>query len=119
VVVVLEGVASRLGADGLKRVLRRVRQDAPDATVLLDLPGIDPPDSQPARAAAVSSVRSRWASPSGTAAASLTTRDLRLMGWAVDEDQWMSARPELRAPSGMAICSGMEAFRVLRLRRDA
>ncbi len=114
VLVVLEGVATRIGADGLKRLLGRIRRDAPHAHVVADLPGIvQPPKVQ--RAIAVGSARSRWSSPQGTGASALTTRELRRLGWRPTEDLWFAARPELRAPSGMAVCSGMEALRVMML----
>jgi O-methyltransferase involved in polyketide biosynthesis len=112
--VVLEGVASRLGIEGLKRLLGRVRRDAPASRVIVDLPGILQSTSG-GQAIAVGSARSRWASPFGTGASALKTRELRRLGWAVFEDVWLAARPELRAPSGIAICSGMEALRVLHL----
>lgn len=111
--VVLEGVASRIGIEGLKRLLGRVRRDAPHATVIVDLPGILQSASAGGQAIAVGSARSRWASPIGTGASALRTKELSRLGWRVREDVWFAARPELRAPSGMAICSGMEALRVL------
>jgi O-methyltransferase involved in polyketide biosynthesis len=111
--VVLEGVASRIGIEGLKRLLGRVRRDAPAARVIVDLPGILQSATPGAQAMAVGSARSRWASPIGTGASALRTRELARLGWQVHEDVWFAARPELRAPSGMAICSGMEALRVL------
>ena len=115
--VVLEGVAVRLGLPALEALLQRIRSDAPRAIVVLDLPGILPSGGPTARSAvAVGSSRSRWMSAQGTGAAALTRRTLRRLGWSVQEDVWMSARPELRAPSGMPICSGTEAFRLLTLR---
>lgn len=117
--VVLEGVASRIGSEGLKRLLARIRRDAPGARVIVDLPGIlQAPGQMHQAAAAVGSARSRWTSPHGTGASAVRTIELRRMGWRVEEDAWLSARPELRAPSGMAICSGMEALRVLSLRPE-
>jgi O-methyltransferase involved in polyketide biosynthesis len=113
--VVLEGVASRVGLEGLKRVLVRLRADVPDARVLVDLPGILHASSS-AQAVAVGVARSRWMSPQGTGAAALQGRDLRRLGWVVDDDVWLAARPELRAPSGVAVCAGMEALRVMSLR---
>lgn len=113
--VVLEGVASRVGLEGLKRVLARLRADVPGARVLVDLPGILHASSS-AQAVAVGVARSRWMSPHGTGAAALQDRDLQRLGWQVDDDVWLAARPELRAPSGVAVCAGMEALRVLSLR---
>jgi len=118
VLVVLEGVAVRLGVPGLEALLQRVRSDAPRARVILDLPGILQAQggASVGGAVAVGSARSRWMSAQGTGAAALSQRTLRRLGWEVREDTWMSARPELRAPSGMPICSGTEAFRLLTLR---
>jgi len=117
VLVVLEGVAVRLGLPGLESLLQRIRADAPRATVLVDLPGIlQGHGAQQRGAVAVGSARSRWMSAKGTGAAALGLRTLKRLGWQVQEDVWMSARPELRAPSGMPICSGTEAFRLLTLR---
>ncbi len=112
--VILEGVASRLGVEGLKRLLGRIRHDAPHAHVLVDLPGVLQ-TSNAAPTVAIGSSRTRWSSPNGTGASSVHLRDLRRLGWRPHEDSWFASRPELRAPSGMAICSGMEALRVLHL----
>lgn len=112
VLVVAEGVASRHGIDSLKRLLGRIRQDAPNAKVILDVPGIlanQPPASQPGTG------RTRWASPASTGAAALSSAEIARLGWRAEDDVWLSARPELRAPSGMAICVGMEALRVVKL----
>lgn len=116
VLVNLEGVSVRLGVPGTRDLLRRIRRDAPTATVLLDLPGILQPQVQTGRAAAVGSARSRWMGAAATGAASISNRELRNLGWLVVDDEWSAARPELRAPSGMPICSGVEAIRVVRLR---
>ncbi len=113
-VVVLEGVASRVGLEGLKRVLMRIRQDIPHAHVLVDLPGILH-STTTAQAVAVGVARSRWMSAVGTGASALPPRELQRMGWTVGDDVWLAARPELRAPSGVAMCAGMEALRVLQL----
>jgi hypothetical protein len=112
----LEGVSVRLGVGGTKDLLKRLRRDAPTATVILDLPGILQAQAASGRAAAVGSARSRWMSAAATGAASIPTRELRHLGWSVVDDVWSAARPELRAPSGMPICAGVEAMRVLRLR---
>lgn len=112
----LEGVSVRLGVSGTKDLLRRLRRDAPTATVILDLPGILQAQTASGRAAAVGSARSRWMSAAATGAACITTKDLGHLGWKVVDDVWSAARPELRAPSGMPICSGVEALRVVRLR---
>lgn len=112
----LEGVSTRVGVEGTRALLRRLRHDAPTATVLLDLPGILQPKVQSGRAAAVSSTRSRWLGAAATGAAAISTRDLYHLGYIPIDDEWSAARPELRTPSGIAICSGVEAIRVLRLR---
>lgn len=113
--VVMEGVAARLGLDSVKRLLGRVRRDAPDAKVVVDLPGILQSTTSGSTASAVGSARSRWANAGATSAAALTRNELERLGWTVLDDVWLAARPELRAPSGMAICSGMEALRVMKL----
>jgi O-methyltransferase involved in polyketide biosynthesis len=113
ILVVLEGVAARLGIDIAKRILTRIRRDAPNARVVLDLPGILQSTQNPGGAPI--GARTRWASPAATSAASLTGIELERIGWRIEEDVWLAARPELRAPSGMAMCSGMEALRVIRL----
>ncbi len=115
VVVVLEGVATRLGITELKRMLRRLRADAPQARVIVDLPGLLEPTDHPSRAAAVSSLRSRWASPAGTTAEAIGTQQLLDMGGCLHEDHSPAARPELCSASGIATCSGMEACRVVHL----
>jgi O-methyltransferase involved in polyketide biosynthesis len=113
--VVLEGVASRVGLEGLKGVLTRLRHDVPHAHVIVDLPGILH-STTTAQAVAVGVARSRWMSAVGTGASALHERDLERIGWLPHDDVWLSARPELRAPSGVAMCAGMEALRVLLLR---
>lgn len=113
--VVLEGVAVRLGVDGLVRLLTQIREDRPRATVLVDLPGMIQTQPTVGAALAVGSNRSRWTSAAATGAASLDRRRIRRLGWSVRDDLWMAGRPELRAPSGLAICSGVEAYRILRL----
>ena len=75
---------------------------------------------EPVRAArwgqvAVGVARSRWMSAVGTGASALQARDLARLGWVARDDVWLAARPELRAPSGVAMCAGMEALRVLYL----
>jgi O-methyltransferase involved in polyketide biosynthesis len=116
VLIVLEGVAVRLGVPRLRELLERLRGDVPRATILLDLPGMLQSQQVTGAALAVGTARARWTSAAATGAASLTRRQIHHLGWRVHDDVWMSARPELRAPSGVAICSGMEAFRVLRLK---
>ncbi|MEZ4237141.1 MAG: class I SAM-dependent methyltransferase [Myxococcota bacterium] len=115
--VVLEGVASRLGLESCKRLLGRIRRDVREARVIVDLPGILPAQSSGAggTAQAIGSARSRWASPGPTSAAAIRRDELERLGWTVLDDVWLAARPEVRAPSGISICSGMEALRVMKL----
>jgi O-methyltransferase involved in polyketide biosynthesis len=113
--VVLEGVGSRLGLDAVKRLLVRIRRDVGDARVVVDLPGLLPASGSSGTAKAIASSRSRWASPGPTSASAIGRDELERIGWTVLDDVWLAARPEVRAPSGIAICSGMEALRVLKL----
>jgi O-methyltransferase involved in polyketide biosynthesis len=113
--VVVEGVAARLGVDSLKRLLGRIRRDAPNARVIVDLPGIVQSTQGGNVGAPIGSGRTRWGSPVATGATAIRATDLERLGWRVDDDVWLAARPELRAPSGMAICVGMEALRVMKL----
>lgn len=113
--VVLEGTATRLGADGLLALLARIRRQAPRAHVILDVPGFLGPGPMASRPAAAGTARVRWLSALSTGAAIVPVRALTELGYEVQEDFWLAARPELRAPSGMPICPGMEACRVLRL----
>lgn len=113
--VVMEGAATRLGADGLLTLLARVRREAPNAHVLVDLPGFLGPGPVPTRPTAAGTARARWLGATSTGAATVRSRQLLALGYRIVEDTWLAARPELRAPSGMPICPGMEAIRVLRL----
>ena len=114
--VTLEGVSTRLGPQKTLSLLARLRQDAPEATVILDLPGfLNSSVGLGGRPAVVGSVRSRWSSATASGAAQIKTAEIAALGFEVVEDSWFAARPELRAPSGMPICSGMEAFRVMLL----
>lgn len=113
--VVLEGVASRLGADGLLSLLARFRRDSPNIRVVVDLPGFLGPGPVPARPTAGGTSRLRWLGAGNTGAAILRGSDLARLGYRVVDDTWLSARPDLRATSGTPICPGMDALRVLRL----
>jgi len=114
--VTLEGVSTRLGPQKTLVLLERIRLDAPDASVIIDLPGfLNSSVGMGGRPAVVGSVRSRWSSATTSGAAQIRTDQIRALGFEVVEDSWFAARPELRAPSGMPICSGMEAFRVMLL----
>ena len=115
VIVNLEGAATRLGLRLLVRVLAQIRRDCPRARVIVDFPGFLtrtgsghlPPPTAPSRL--------RWEGLHETGAGKITNGHLRQMGWAVDEDIWIASRPELRAPSGVSICDGVDGIRVLRL----
>lgn len=111
--VSLEGVAARLGVEGLRRLLGRIRKDAPSARVIVDLPGILHHDA--GTTYVMSRVGPVWGAPGATSAAALGRTALRRLGWAVTEDVWLAARPELRAASGMTQCAGMDALRVMAL----
>ncbi len=114
--VILEGVSTRLGPQKALALLARLRQDAPQASVIIDLPGfLNSSVGMGGRPAVVGSVRSRWSSATSSGAAQIKTAQVVDLGFEVVEDTWFAARPELRAPSGMPICSGMEAFRVMML----
>ncbi len=112
--VVLEGVASRIPMARLQGLLRAIRDTCPGARVILDVPGFfqdQPEDASPVGAAS----RARWGSIYDSRAFSLKIAELRRMGYRVLEEVCLSARPDLRGPSGSVVCSGMDALRVLRL----
>ncbi|MEQ1566401.1 MAG: hypothetical protein ABMA64_12240 [Myxococcota bacterium] len=113
--VVLEGVAARLGVESVKRMLGRVRRDAPNARVVVDLPGILQPTDAVGPPLAATASGTRWIDPDTTSAAALERSALIRLGWRIEEDVWLAGRPELRAPSGMAVCPGVEPLRVLKL----
>jgi hypothetical protein len=116
-VVVLEGVATRVTIPGLRAMLVRIRQAAPGARVVLDLPAsIEDRPTDPVELAAS---RSRWGAINSTSARAISTRQLVECGFRVVEDVQLAARPELRGSSGGVLCAGMEALRVLRLSADA
>jgi O-methyltransferase involved in polyketide biosynthesis len=114
--VVLEGAATRLPPRELRDLLRRIRSDAPNARVILDLPSF------------VSMLHSNADLPRDAAGAEIESQDevdnpyrwsrnfLRKLGWEVTEDLWLTSRPMLEAGYGLPELPGMEAFRVLRLR---
>ena len=114
--IVLDGAAVRLGVEGVRALLARIREAAPHASVILDVPGIVQPQVLPGRSASVGVGRTRWTSATATGAASLRTKEFQRMGWRVVDDEWHAARPELRSRSGLFVCGGVEALRVLRLR---
>lgn len=111
--VVMEGVASRIGVEATRRLLGRVRKDAPTARVVVDLPGIL--QTEEGTTYVTSTVGPRWGAAEATSAAALGRAEIRGLGYRIAEETWLSARPELRAPSGMALCAGMDALRVLLL----
>lgn len=91
--VVLEGPAGRLPPDALERLLRRIRFETPDATVILGLPGTAPRDGP-----------DPWTRPR-----------LAADGWRIREDVHLGPRGRLVSPRGEAICPGMYPLRVLEL----
>lgn len=113
--VVLEGAAARLGADELEALLARLRRQAPDAHVLLDLPGFLTSEPAGDRPPLEPLSRSRWSALDGMATRALSRRRAAELGWRVVEDLRFAARPELRAPSGLPMCPAVEGFRALRL----
>jgi O-methyltransferase involved in polyketide biosynthesis len=115
--VCLEGASTRLNPRALHDLLRRIRQDAPNARVILDIPSF------------VSMLHSGAALPKGATGAELGSEEelnnpfrwrhnyFRGLGWEVREDQWLTSRPMVDpAIPGLSSLPGMEAFRVLRLR---
>lgn len=115
--VVLEGASTRLAPDRLRDLLRRIRSDAPNARVILDLPSF------------VSMLHSNTALPKDAAGAEIGTGSeldnpyrwsrnfFKKLGWEVREDLWLTSRPMLETIGfGLPGLPGMEAFRVLRLR---
>lgn len=114
-IAVLEGASTRMGRRALKATLARIREAAPGARVIVDLPGFMGAGPGAARPAAVAAMRTRWASAAASGAAAVTRSEFEALGFRVLDDVWFAARPELRGASGVAMCAGMEAFRVLRL----
>ena len=115
--VVLEGASTRLPPRALRDLLRRIRSDAPNARVILDLPSF------------VSMLHSNTNLPRDAAGAEIESADevdnpyrwsrnfLRRLGWEVREDHWLTSRPMLEAGGyGLPELPGMEALRVVRLR---
>jgi O-methyltransferase involved in polyketide biosynthesis len=116
--VVLEGVASRLSVEGLRRLLWKIRESTPGARVVVDIPGVF--EDRPGEPQSLLGPgRARWGSIHDSRAFSVMISDLRRMGYRLLEEVCLSARPDLRGPSGSVICSGMEALRILRLAADA
>jgi O-methyltransferase involved in polyketide biosynthesis len=91
-VVLLEGLLHRLSARGLRILLRRIRERAPHATVVLDLTGV-------------------W----GVARAGWSARRLADLGWRVADDLELPYRDALIEPDGTLLCPGMVPVRVMRL----
>ena len=123
--VVMDGAPARLGADALEALLGRIRDQAPRAHVIVDLPGFVTPDPvHPEHALGAAAAdrlapelggRTRWTALRGTAAFALSSARLAALGWTAVEDARFAARPELRAPSGLVMCPGVDAHRALRL----
>ena len=105
VIVVLDGVSTRLRPEQLQALLCRVRRDAPDARVVIDLPSflkvIHPTD----RVEVQDEDPYQW-----------PRRVFHELGWEVTEDQWLKNRPTLQSARGRGLTPGMEAVRVVRLR---
>ncbi|MCA9566625.1 MAG: class I SAM-dependent methyltransferase [Myxococcales bacterium] len=115
--VVLEGASTRLPPRKLRDLLRRIRSDAPNARVILDLPSF------------VSMLHSKAALPRDAAGAEIEGKEevdnpyrwsrnfLRRLGWEVREDLWLTSRPMLESTGlGLPELPGMEALRIVRLR---
>lgn len=115
--VCLEGASTRLAPGELRDLLRRIRADAPNARVILDIPSF------------VSMLHSEAELPRDASGAELDgTSELdnpfrwrhkyfRTLGWEVREDLWLTGRPTVDPLiPGMGELPGMEGFRVLRLR---
>ena len=113
--VVLEGVSTRLSPANFRDLLRRIRSDAPNARIIVDIPCF------------VSLLHSHTDLPKGASGAELeSTEELdnpyrwsrkffRDVGWEVREDVWLTSRPTLEPTATIQGLPGMEAFRVLRL----
>jgi len=92
-IVIMEGLAGRLEPSALRQLLAGVADSAPQATVLIGLPGY-----------------------SGNPGAWSEAR-LGALGWRVDVDIRLAPRGRLVSQSGKEICAGMHGLRVLRLVR--
>lgn len=115
--VCLEGTSTRLPPQQLYDLLVRIRQDAPNARVILDIPSF------------VSMLHSDQALPRDASGAELGEETelenpfrwrhkyFRKLGWEVREDLWITGRPSVDPLlPGLGEVPGMEGFRVLRLR---
>jgi len=115
--IALEGVTTRLGRPHTLKLLQRLHDEAPQATIILDIPGYLNASANLTEAPMVlGSIRARWSSAMQSGAAQISTTQVRALGYEVLQDHWLSARPELRSPLGTPICAGMEALRILVLR---
>lgn len=115
--VCLEGASTRLGPAAFRDLLVRIRADAPNARVILDIPSF------------VSMLHSAAALPRGASGAELESEDeldnpyrwrhkyFYELGWNVTEDTWLTGRPAVDPMiAGFRELPGMEGFRVMRLR---
>ena len=115
--VCMEGASTRLAPADLRDLLRRIRKDAPNARVILDIPSF------------VSMLHSRTALPRAASGAELGTaaeldnpyrwrhKYFRTLGWDVREDLWLTGRPTVDPLiPGLGEVPGMEGIRILRLR---
>lgn len=104
--VVLEGVANRIGPSALLPLLDALRR-IEGVECIVDLPGFrtvaDGPKS------IVLPVKEGDTLP-------LATATLSEMGWSIAQDMRMARRPPVRAPRGGPVCTAVEALRVLHLR---
>lgn len=91
-IIVLEGLLHRLPAPGLRGLLARLRLQAPGASVLLDLTGVQ-----------------------GAARAGWSDRRMRELGWRIADDVELPFRDVMYSAKGDELCSGMVPVRVLHL----
>jgi O-methyltransferase involved in polyketide biosynthesis len=91
-VVVMEGLLHRLPAQGLRILLGRIRDRAPDARVLLDLTGAH-----------------------GIARVAWSGRRLREAGWRVHDDLELGYRDMVLDVQGREVAAGMVPVRILHL----
>lgn len=113
-IVVLEGLAARLGRNALLALIGRLRAAEPTVRIVLDLPGflcttpIVPPPRRGGR-------RPTWEPAHRTGAAVISRRDFERAGCRILLDTWIPGRPSLITPTGVTVCSAIEAVRVVAL----
>lgn len=89
--VLFETGAGRLDDEKLRHALYTLRNDAPDARVIVGLP-------------AITDKEKRW-----------TPRQIATIGWRIVDDLHLANRGRLMSPHGGELCPGMYAFRLVRL----